>query len=107
MLTRCRLLSTYGSGILPATVSAHHHTQQLLVSEPSRAAIISINRAAQMNSLSQATMDELAATLRRLRQHASLRAIIITGAGGIFSAGADLNEVGDDALACACADRSS
>ncbi len=38
-------------------------------------------------------MHELAATVRRLRQLAHLRAIIVTGAGGIFSVGADLNEV--------------
>lgn len=46
-----------------------------------------------MNVLSQAMMNELAAVVTRLRSCKNIRVIIVTGAGGIFSAGADLNEI--------------
>lgn len=38
-------------------------------------------------------MNELAAAVTRLRNCKNIRAITVTGAGGIFSAGADLNEI--------------
>lgn len=50
-------------------------------------------------------MAELAAVIERLSQDAELKVLIVTGAGGVFSAGADLNEVA--ALDPATADRFS
>jgi enoyl-CoA hydratase len=52
-----------------------------------------LNRPAQLNRLTWAMMDELAEIIGRLREAADLRALIVTGAGGVFSAGADLSEV--------------
>lgn len=74
-------------------MSDSDHSIRLLVTERQHYAIITLNCAAQMNLLSQATMNELAAAVRRLRNCQNIRAIIVTGAGGIFSAGADLNEI--------------
>lgn len=70
-----------------------NHPIRLLVPEHQHYAIITLNRAAQMNALSQATMNELAETVTELRNRKNIRVIIVTGAGGIFSAGADLNEI--------------
>lgn len=65
----------------------------IATTERNQYAIITINRAPQMNLLSQAVFAELTATLTRLRTNRHLRAIVLTGANGIFSVGADLNEV--------------
>ncbi|HZS05822.1 MAG TPA: enoyl-CoA hydratase/isomerase family protein [Blastocatellia bacterium] len=74
-------------------MSSHNPTQQILVTERNHYAIITINRATQMNSLSWATLEETAGAMSRLRANELIRAIIVTGAGGIFSSGADLNEI--------------
>jgi enoyl-CoA hydratase len=74
-------------------VSNSDQAKQLLVAEASDYAIITLNRPAQMNSLSWDTMEALEAAIKRLRNCPRFRVIIITGAGGIFSVGADLNEV--------------
>lgn len=56
-------------------------------------AIVTFNRPAQHNRLTTAMMAEFADVLNRLREGGNLSVLIVTGAGGIFSAGADLNEV--------------
>src|SRR5262245_37974347 len=43
--------------------------------------------------MTQAVMAELAEIIARLRARDDLSVLIVTGAGGVFSAGADLNEV--------------
>lgn len=56
-------------------------------------AIVTFNRPAQHNRLTTAMMAEFADVLNRLREAGNLSVLIVTGAGGVFSAGADLNEV--------------
>jgi enoyl-CoA hydratase/carnithine racemase len=56
-------------------------------------AVITLNRPAQLNCLTQTTMNELAQALESVRNDEQLCALIVTGAGGVFSAGADLSEV--------------
>jgi enoyl-CoA hydratase len=56
-------------------------------------AVLTFNRPAQLNCLTQATMAELAGMISRLREQDDLCVLLVTGAGGVFSAGADLNEV--------------
>lgn len=56
------------------------------------AAIVTINRPAMRNCVSLAMWKELANIFDRLGRDASVRAIILTGAGGHFSAGADISE---------------
>jgi enoyl-CoA hydratase len=65
----------------------------ILLTERERYAIITLNRPSQLNCLTRATMAELARTISRLRQNNDLLVLIITGAGGVFSTGADLREV--------------
>jgi enoyl-CoA hydratase/carnithine racemase len=66
----------------------------ILLTRSNRHAIITLNRPAQFNCLTGAIMDKLAETIESLRGARELLSLIITGAGGIFSAGADLSEVG-------------
>jgi len=63
------------------------------LTQPAHHAVITLNRPAQLNRLTRAMMEELAEIVRRLREADDLRVLIVTGAGGVFSAGADLGEV--------------
>jgi enoyl-CoA hydratase/carnithine racemase len=57
-------------------------------------ALVTIDRAAVLNTLDAATMTELVGTLERLDADESCRAIVITGAGErAFAAGADIKEM--------------
>ncbi|MGB7481321.1 MAG: enoyl-CoA hydratase-related protein, partial [Burkholderiaceae bacterium] len=57
-----------------------------------RAAVVTLNRPRQRNAVSLAMWRELAAIFERLGRDPEVRAIILTGAGGNFSAGADIAE---------------
>ena len=63
-------------------------------------ATIALNRPEKLNALTAALCDELTAALRAAAHDTSVRAIVITGAGRGFCAGADLTILGtdDDAL---------
>lgn len=65
----------------------------ILLEERGAIATITFNRPAQFHRLTQATMTELTRILAHLRGRDDLCVLIVTGAGGVFSAGADLNEV--------------
>lgn len=55
-------------------------------------AVITLNRPEKKNALSIALRDEVTARLRQLSGDEAVKALIITGAGGCFSAGFDLAE---------------
>jgi enoyl-CoA hydratase len=65
----------------------------ILLTERKSSAIITLNRPAQLNCLTREVMDELARVSESLRKNAGLLTLIMTGSGGVFSAGADLSEV--------------
>ncbi|MGH9832015.1 MAG: enoyl-CoA hydratase/isomerase family protein [Blastocatellia bacterium] len=65
----------------------------ILLTQHDHYAIITLNRSAQLHRLARAMMEELAEFIERLREADDLRVLIVTGAGGVFSAGADLGEV--------------
>lgn len=75
-------------------MSAENFPQHIQLTERNHYAILTINRPEQMNSLTQAMMEEIKQQLRRLRLLSHIRTIIITGAGNVFCAGASLDEVG-------------
>ena len=58
-------------------------------------ALITIDRPAALNALSFDLLDELADALESLDDDPSCRAIVITGAGRAFAAGADIGELAD------------
>ena len=59
-------------------------------------ATITLNRPEKLNALTPALCDELIALLRAASADATVRAIVVTGAGRAFCAGADLTILGTD-----------
>jgi len=58
--------------------------------------VLTLNRPATRNSISIALLEAMERALARLVDDDATRAVILTGAGGTFSAGADLHEVRGD-----------
>jgi enoyl-CoA hydratase/carnithine racemase len=70
--------------------------ENILFERKDRVAVITLNRPRVLNALSRALKAELSDALRRVRADATVRALVITGAGDrAFSAGQDLNEAKD------------
>ena len=66
-------------------------TAPLLMREDRGAvAILTLNRPAKLNALSNALLAAIMETLDRIELHPGVRAVVITGAGRAFSAGADI-----------------
>lgn len=64
----------------------------LLFEVKDHVAVITLNRPAQRNAISREMSRTLTEYLNRVRSDDDIRAAVITGAGGVFSAGADLKE---------------
>jgi enoyl-CoA hydratase/carnithine racemase len=67
--------------------------QTILVSHEGSAARLTLNRPEKRNALSLELMEELVAALESLGSDRDVRAIVIDGAGPVFSAGHDLSEM--------------
>jgi enoyl-CoA hydratase/carnithine racemase len=65
----------------------------ILVSREGETARVTLNRPEKRNALSLELMEELIAALEALRVDADVRAVVIEGAGPVFSAGHDLSEM--------------
>jgi enoyl-CoA hydratase len=65
----------------------------VVVETRASSAVIRINRPAERNSLSVATLEELDAVVSRLTTRADLSAIIFTGTGDVFASGASIREL--------------
>ena len=65
----------------------------ILVAREGEVARVTLNRPAKRNALSLELMEELIAALEALRADADVRAVVIDGAGPVFSAGHDLGEM--------------
>jgi len=65
----------------------------VLVERMDAIAILTLNRPDKRNALSLAVVRRLEAVLAELRGDRDLRAIVLTGAGGVFVAGADVAEL--------------
>jgi enoyl-CoA hydratase len=73
--------------------------QHLLVESADRIATITINRPDKLNALNAAVLEELGAAMRAATDDSSVGAIIVTGAGRSFVAGADIGEIANEAPA--------
>lgn len=62
----------------------------VLVEKIDRTAVVTINRPESRNSITKRVVDELAAALTATHDDATVRCVVLTGAGGHFCAGADL-----------------
>lgn len=65
----------------------------LLRSDRGGIALLVLNRPQSRNSLSEAMLAELSAALAAIREDASVRVVVISAAGPVFSAGHDLKEL--------------
>jgi 2-(1,2-epoxy-1,2-dihydrophenyl)acetyl-CoA isomerase len=66
-------------------------TDLILVERQGRIVTLTLNNPGKMNAFSQAMRDRLSEVLRELNAETDCRAIVLTGGGANFSAGADLS----------------
>lgn len=66
--------------------------QEIIVAEEGGVALVTLNRPAKRNAVSLAMWRELSRLFGELGRREGVRAIILTGAGGHFCAGADISE---------------
>ena len=66
--------------------------EDLLFEVDGPVAVITLNRPAKRNAITEEMGERLAECLQRIRRDDAIHAAIITGAGGAFSAGADLKQ---------------
>ena len=64
--------------------------ENLLYEKQRNGLLITLNRPEALNALSQGLRDEIDAALEEARQDPDIRAVVLTGAGRAFSAGADI-----------------
>lgn len=77
----------------------------ILVEIDAGIAVVTMNRPQAMNALSSGLRHDLAAAMRQLEADASVRVVILTGAGDrAFTAGLDLKELGQQGLGAANAE---
>lgn len=67
-------------------------SEALLFDIEDHVAVITLNRPAQRNAINQEMAQALMRCLRRVREDSAIRVAVLAGAGGTFSAGADLKE---------------
>lgn len=58
-----------------------------------RIAVLTLNRPERLNAVGSETVDRLTRALEAIRDNDDVRALVVTGAGRAFSAGADLGEI--------------
>lgn len=68
----------------------------LLLERDGKVAVLTLNRPRAKNALDRALLEALGAQLAALAEDATVRAIVITGAGGAFCSGADLKAAMSD-----------
>ena len=58
-----------------------------------RIAVLTLDRPERLNAIGSGTVDQLTRALGELRDNDDVRALVVTGAGRAFSAGADIGEI--------------
>jgi enoyl-CoA hydratase len=72
-------------------VTATPSLEQVLVEAEGHVGTVTLNRPEQRNPLSAAMLRDLASALRWCKEEPDVRAVVLTGAGRVFCAGADLS----------------
>ncbi|MCQ1999211.1 enoyl-CoA hydratase [Arthrobacter zhaoxinii] len=65
----------------------------ILVEQRGRVGLVTLNRPEALNALNKATMDELVGALTAMDADPAVGAVVITGSGKAFAAGADIKEM--------------
>lgn len=71
----------------------HKSFENIIVEGQDSVARVTLNRPERRNALSLALMEELTGALREIGNDPSIQAVILAGAGTVFSSGHDLNEM--------------
>ena len=69
--------------------------ENILYEKERKGVLITLNRPGVLNSMNQALCRELENALAQAKEDPEIRAVVITGAGGAFSAGEDLSDIGE------------
>jgi len=75
------------------TAGADLHPKHFGWTVADRVATITLNRPERMNSLTFSAFRELVATFRALQDMTDVKAVVLTGAGGNFSSGGDVQDI--------------
>ena len=67
----------------------------ILVEQQGRVGLVTLNRPSALNALNKATMEELVAAVTVMDSDPGVGAVVITGSGKAFAAGADIKEMAD------------
>jgi enoyl-CoA hydratase/carnithine racemase len=78
---------------VPPSPDARTKTAPLLRADDAGVALLTLNRPESRNSLSEALLTALADAFTAIAADSSVRAVVVTGAGPVFSAGHDLKEL--------------
>jgi enoyl-CoA hydratase len=70
-----------------------HEYGNILVERRGRVGLVTLNRPEALNALNKATLDELVAAVTAMDTDAGVGAVVITGSGKAFAAGADIKEM--------------
>ncbi|MBA4103693.1 MAG: enoyl-CoA hydratase, partial [Arthrobacter sp.] len=65
----------------------------ILVEQRGRVGLVTLNRPQALNALNKATMEELVAAVKAMDADPGVGAVVITGSGKAFAAGADIKEM--------------
>ena len=65
----------------------------ILVEQQGRVGLLTLNRPSALNALNKATMDEVVAAVTAMDSDPGVGAVVITGSGKAFAAGADIKEM--------------
>ena len=65
----------------------------ILVERRGRVGLVTLNRPEALNALNRATLDELVAAVSAMDADPGVGAVVITGSGKAFAAGADIKEM--------------
>ncbi|KAD4060564.1 enoyl-CoA hydratase [Arthrobacter yangruifuii] len=69
------------------------HYTSILVEQRGRVGLVTLNRPEALNALNKATMDELVAAVTAMDADPAVGAVVVTGSGKAFAAGADIKEM--------------
>jgi isohexenylglutaconyl-CoA hydratase len=76
-------------------MSVFPHYESILLARAGDTANLTLNRPQRRNALTHAMMEEIGDALGRLRADTSIRAVVLRGSGGWFSAGGDIDAMQD------------
>ena len=80
-------------------MTAEPSLEQVLVEAEDRVATVTLNRPEQRNPLSATMLRDLTAAFRWCKEEPDVRVVVLTGAGRVFCAGADLSSFDGDVSA--------